>query len=223
LESITPQVVFYLFGLPIKSTIIATWVTMAVIIVAVILMNLFKPDLAEMIVAFLSNLISDIMNIDSPEPYLPLVGTLAIFITIANTTGIIPLLVSPTSDINTPIALSLVVFFAIYYYGIRSKGALRYFKELASPIFLLPLEIIGQISRTLSLSLRLFGNVLSGELIASILLSLVPLFVPLPMMGLSMLLGILQAYVFTALASVYIASAIEISENNSSKKKGSIQ
>jgi F-type H+-transporting ATPase subunit a len=223
LESITPQVVFYLFGLPIKSTIIATWVTMAVIIVAVILMNLFKPDLAEMIVAFLSNLISDIMNIDSPEPYLPLVGTLAIVITIANTTGIIPLLVSPTSDINTPIALSLVVFFAIYYYGIRSKGALRYFKELASPIFLLPLEIIGQISRTLSLSLRLFGNVLSGELIASILLSLVPLFVPLPMMGLSMLLGILQAYVFTALASVYIASAIEISENNSSKKKGSIQ
>jgi F-type H+-transporting ATPase subunit a len=223
LESITPQVVFYLFGLPIKSTIIATWVSMVVIILAFILMNTFKPDLAEMIVTFLSNLISDIMNIDSPEPYLPLIGTLAIFITVANTSGIIPILVSPTSDINTAIALSLVVFFAVYYYGIRSKGVLKYLKELASPIFLLPLEIVGQLSRTLSLSLRLFGNVLSGELIASILLSLVPLFVPLPMMGLSMLLGILQAYVFTALASVYVASAIEISEKNSPKKKGSNQ
>lgn len=212
MESITPQVIFYLFGLPIKSTIIATWVSMAVIIVAVILMNILKPDLAEMIVEFLSNLISDIMNIESPEPYLPLIGTLAIFITVANSTGIIPLLSSPTSDINTPLALALIVFFAIYYYGVRSKGFIRYFKELASPIFMLPLEIVGQFSRTLSLTLRLFGNVLSGDLIASILLSLVPLFVPLPMMGLSMLLGILQAYVFTALASVYIASAIEISE-----------
>jgi len=212
LESITPQVIFYLFGLPIKSTIIATWVSMAVIIVAVILMNILKPDLAEMIVEFLSNLISDIMNIESPEPYLPLIGTLAIFITVANSTGIIPLLSSPTSDINTPLALALIVFFAIYYYGVRSKGFIRYFKELASPIFMLPLEIVGQFSRTLSLTLRLFGNVLSGDLIASILLSLVPLFVPLPMMGLSMLLGILQAYVFTALASVYIASAIETSE-----------
>jgi len=185
---------------------------MAVIIVAVILMNILKPDLAEMIVEFLSNLISDIMNIESPEPYLPLIGTLAIFITVANSTGIIPLLSSPTSDINTPLALALIVFFAIYYYGVRSKGFIRYFKELASPIFMLPLEIVGQFSRTLSLTLRLFGNVLSGDLIASILLSLVPLFVPLPMMGLSMLLGILQAYVFTALASVYIASAIETSE-----------
>jgi F-type H+-transporting ATPase subunit a len=212
MDSITPQVIFYLFGLPIKSTIIATWISMAIIITAVILMNALKPDLAEMIVEFLSNLISDIMNVDTPEPYLPLIGSLAIFITVANISGIIPIMVSPTSDINTPIALSLVVFFAIYYYGIRSKGVIRYFRELASPIFLLPLEIIGQISRTLSLSLRLFGNVLSGELIASILLSLVPLFVPLPMMGLSMLLGILQAYVFTALASVYVASAIEITE-----------
>lgn len=212
MESITPQVVFYLFGLPIKSTVVSTWVSMVVIIAAVILMNAFKPDLAEMIVEFLSNLISDIMNIESPEPYLPLIGTLAIFITVANSTGIIPLLSSPTSDINTPLALALVVFFAIYYYGVRSKGFIRFFKELASPIFMLPLEIVGQFSRTLSLTLRLFGNVLSGDLIVSILLSLVPLFVPLPMMGLSMLLGMLQAYVFTALASVYIASAIEISE-----------
>ena len=212
MESITPQIIFYLFGLPVKSTVIATWVAMAIIIGSVLLMNAFKPDLAEMIVEFLSNLISDIMSIESPEPYLPLIGTLAIFIAVANSIGILPFLVPPTSDVNTPLALALVVFFAIYYYGIRSKGWIRYFKELASPIFMLPLEIVGQISRTLSLTMRLFGNVLSGDLIASILLSLVPLFIPLPLMGLSLLIGILQAYVFTALASVYVASAIEISE-----------
>jgi len=210
-----------MFGLPIKTTIIATWIAMGFITISVLLMNAFKPELAEMIVEFLSNLISDIMNIESPEPYLPLIGTLAIFITVANSTGILPFFSSPTSDINTPLALAMVVFFAIYYYGIRSKGFIQFFKELASPIFLLPLEIVGQISRTLSLTLRLFGNVLSGDLIASILLSLIPLFVPLPLMGLSLLIGILQAYVFTALASVYVASAIEITEEkiiNSERK-----
>ena len=219
MDAITPRVVFYLMGLPIKSTVISTWITMAIIIGSVIIINKFKPGLNEMIVEFLSNLISDIMNINSPQPYLPLIGTLAIFIAIANSAGIIPVISSPTSDINTPLALAIVVFFAVYYYGIRAKGFGRYLKELASPVFLLPLEIVGQISRTLSLTLRLFGNILSGELIASILLSLVPLFVPLPMMGLSLLLGLLQAYVFTALASVYVASAIEISEEKIVKKE----
>ncbi len=212
MNSIAPWTVFYLMGLPIKSTIIATWLTMAVILGAVILINKFKPDINEMIVEFLTNLISGIMNIDDPEPYLPLIGTLAIFIAVSNSIGVLPVIASPTSDINTPLALAIIVFFAVYYYGIRAKGFFRYIKELASPIFLLPLELIGQISRTLSLTLRLFGNVISGDLIASILLSLVPLFVPLPMMGLSLLLGLLQAYVFTALASVYVASAIELTQ-----------
>lgn len=212
MNSIAPRTVFYLMGLPIKTTIISTWLTMAVILGAVILINKFKPDINEMIVEFITNLISGIMNIDDPEPYLPLIGTLAIFIAVSNSIGVFPVIASPTSDINTPLALAIIVFFAVYYYGIRAKGFFRYIKELASPIFLLPLELIGQISRTLSLTLRLFGNVISGDLIASILLSLVPLFVPLPMMGLSLLLGLLQAYVFTALASVYVASAIELTQ-----------
>jgi len=219
LESITPQIIFYLFGIPVKSTIIATWVSMLIIIVVVGLMNIFKPELSEMVVEFLSNLISDIMNINNPEPYLPLIGSLAIFITVANSTGVLPFLASPTSDINTPLALALVVFVAIYYYGIRSKGLVKFFKEFASPIFLLPLEIVGQVSRTLSLTLRLFGNVLSGDLIVSILLSLIPLFVPLPLMGLSLLIGLLQAYVFTALASVYVASSIEVAEQENLQKE----
>lgn len=214
METITPQVIFLLFGIPVKSTVVATWISMILIIGSVMLINRFKPVLLEMIVDFLTHLISDIMNISSAETYLPLLGTLAIFIAVANSIGIFPVLSSPTSDINTPLALAIIVFFAIHYYGICSKGFLKYFKDLASPIFLLPLEIVGQVSRTLSLTLRLFGNVLSGDLIVAILLSLIPLFVPLPLMGLSLLIGLLQAYVFTALACVYVASAIETVEEN---------
>lgn len=211
MDAITPQIIFYLFGLPIRSTVLTTWIAMFLIILMILLINFFKPSLAVYLVDFISNLIKGIMNLESINRFLPLLGTLIIFITVANTLGALPLLTAPTSDINTTLALSLVVFFAVHFYGIISKGIIKHFKDLGSPIFLLPLEIIGQVSRTLSLSLRLFGNILSGELIASIVFSLVPLFVPLPLIGLSMLIGVLQAYVFTALSSVYIASAVEIS------------
>jgi F-type H+-transporting ATPase subunit a len=211
MESITPKVAFLLFGMPIRNTVVTTWIAMALIITVVALVNRFKPFLLESLVDFLSNMISGIMNRKDVNRYLPFLGTLAIFIAVANVLGAFPLLTSPTSDINTTIALSLVVFFMTHFFGITAKGFFRYSKEFATPIFLLPLEIIGQVSRTISLSLRLFGNILSGELIASIVFSLIPLFVPLPLIGLSLLIGVLQAYVFTALSSVYIASAIEIS------------
>lgn len=213
MEAVTPQVLFTLFGLPVRSTVVATWISMGLIIAVVVIFNRFKPFLLDDIVSFLSNLISSIMNIRNVERYLPVLGTLIIFIAVANTLGAFPLLSSPTSDINTTIALAVVVFLAVHVYGISTNGFFKYTKDFASPIFLLPLEIIGQISRTISLSLRLFGNILSGELIVSIVFSLIPLFAPLPLMGLSLLIGILQAYVFTALTSVYIASAVEISKN----------
>ena len=158
-------------------------------------------------------MISGIMGRKDVNAYLPFLGTLIIFIAVANVLGAFPVLTSPTSDINTTIALSVVVLICTHFFGVSKKGLIKYSKELASPVFLLPLEIISQVSRTISLALRLFGNILSGELIASIVFSLVPLFVPLPLIGLSLLIGVLQAYVFTALSSVYIATAIEINEN----------
>ena len=132
--------------------------------------------MADSLVEFISNIIKDIMSRENIDKFMPLLGTLIIFITISNVLGVFPLLSAPTSDINTTVALSLVIFFAIHFYGVAANGFFKYFKDMASPIFMLPLEIIGQISRTLSLSLRLFGNILSGELIASIVFSLVPLF-----------------------------------------------
>ena len=108
--------------------------------------------------------------------------------------------------------MALVVFFSVHYFGIRAKGVLGYLKHLSSPIFMLPMEIIGQFSRTLSLTLRLFGNIISTELVVAVIFALVPLIAPLPLIGLSMLTGILQAYIFTVLAAVYVSTAVEGSE-----------
>jgi len=186
--------------------------------ILILILRRYSPTAIEMVIEFLNDLISDLMG-RPVAAYLPLLGSLAIFIGVGNTMGIFPFLNAPTRDINTTFALALVVFFSVHYFGIKEEGFKTYFKNLASPIFLLPLEIISQLSRTLSLTLRLFGNILSGELIVAIILSLVPLFVPLPLIGLSIFTGILQAYIFTALAAVYITAGMETSKPNSNKKE----
>lgn len=210
MEAVTPSPAIIILGISISSTVVATWFAMALIIAMALIARAFKPTILEMVVEFLNNLISDVMGDRDIQPFVPMIGTMAIFLVVLNTFSVFPVFSSPTSDINTTIALALVVFVAVHIFGIRSKGVWKYFKDMASPIFLLPLEIIGQVSRTLSLALRLFGNILSGDLIVAIILSLIPLLVPLPLMGLGFLIGALQAYVFVALTSVYISSAIEV-------------
>ena len=208
MEKIFPQVVFTVFGIPIRDTVISTWVMMALVLGTAVFINRRKPTALEMLVDFLNDLISGIIGRPA-APFLPLLGSLAIFIAVANVIGVVPFLISPTRDVNTPLALALVVFFSVHYFGIRMKGLVSYFKDMSSPIFLLPLEIIGQLTRTLSLTLRLFGNIFSAELIVAIIFAMVPLFVSLPLVGLGIFTGLLQAYIFTALAAVYIGAGIE--------------
>ena len=208
METITPQIVLYILGIPISSTVVSTWFVMALIITIILLLSKISPNLLDMLGEFLNSMISGIMTIKNINNYLPLLGTLAIFIAISNIIGNVPILTAPTSDINTTIALSLVIFLSVHFFGIKKAGLIGYLKKLATPIFMFPFEIIGQISRTISLSLRLFGNVLSGELISAIIFGLVPLIVPLPFAFLGLFVGVLQAYVFTALSSVYIDLAI---------------
>jgi F-type H+-transporting ATPase subunit a len=210
MKALFPEVVFTLFGIPIRDTVVSTWIMMAIILVCAIVIGKRQPVLLEMLVDFLTDTFSNVMGIDA-APFLPLLGSLAIFIAFANIIGIVPGIISPTKDINTPLALAMVVFFSVHYFGISQKGLRLYLKEFASPIFLLPLEIIGQVSRTLSLTLRLFGNIISGEMIVAIIFALVPLFVPLPMAGPGIFTGLLQAYIFTVLASTYIGAGIESS------------
>ena len=217
MEGIFPQVVFTIFGIPIRDTVVSTWVMVVLVLGIAALINRRKPTALEMLVDFLNDLISGIIGRPA-APFLPLLGSLAIFIAVANVIGVVPFLIAPTSDVNTPLALALVVFFSVHYFGIRSKGLVNYFKDMASPIFLLPLEIISQLSRTLSLTLRLFGNIFSAELIVAIIFALVPLFVPLPLVGLGIFTGLLQAYIFTTLAAVYIGAGIEAASPE--KEKG---
>lgn len=211
MEAITPQVVFYLFGLPITDTVVSSWVMVVVIILVAFLIRKYKPTAGEMIVEMINDIVSSVMPDDTKvSKYLPILGTLAIFLIFANIFSIFPLMVSPTANLNTTIALAVIVFFAVHYYGIHEKGLWGYIKDFANPIFILPLEIVSQFSRTLSLAIRLFGNILSTDLIVAIVFSLIPFIVPLPLAALGMLTGILQAYIFLVLASLYIASAIEV-------------
>ena len=220
MEAIAPQVVFTIFGISITNTVTSTWAMMVIIMVLAWLARKYRPGISEIIIESINGIIGSVMTEEAKIiKYLPILGTLAIFLILSNMFSIFPFMVSPTANINTTIALALVVFFAVHVYGIGEKGLWGYIKDFANPIFILPLEIVSQISRTLSLSIRLFGNILSTDLIVAIIFSLIPFFLPLPLAALSMLTGVLQAYIFTVLASLYIASAVEVQEFEQERQK----
>jgi F-type H+-transporting ATPase subunit a len=220
MDAVTPQVIFRILGIPITNTVISTWVIMLIVIIFAWMIRKYRPGISEIIIESINGIISSVMPDDIKViKYLPILGSLAIFLMFSNIFSIFPFMVSPTANINTTIALALVVFFAVHLYGIREKGIMGYLKDFSKPIFILPLEIVSQVSRTLSLSIRLFGNILSTDLIVAIIFSLVPFFVPLPLVALSMLTGVLQAYIFTVLASLYVASAIEVEEFEQERRR----
>jgi F-type H+-transporting ATPase subunit a len=145
----------------------------------------------------------------TPKPYVPLIGTLFLFILAANWSSLIPGIEPPTARIETDAALALIVFFAVIYFGIRARGFVGYLKTFSEPTFIMiPLNVAETFTRTFSLIVRLFGNVMSGAFIIGIILSLAGLLVPIPFMGIELLIGGIQAYIFTVLAMVFIASAV---------------
>jgi len=163
---------------------------------------------AESLVAHLEGIMRDMSGGD-PRPYTPLVVTLALFIAVANLLGLIPGLHAPTADFSTTAALAVVVFLAVPLYGIRARGLRGYLKHYLEPSpFLLPLEIVTEFSRTLALAVRLFGNMVSEELVIAVLLSIAGLLVPVPLMMLAVLTGIVQAYIFAVLTVVYLSAAV---------------
>ena len=146
---------FILLGMPISDTVIYTWITMGIIVAIVLLLKLLKPNLLELILEMVIGVVDDAMDVDDLHPYIPVLGSLMIFVLIANVISIVPGMKSPTSDLNTTIGLALIIVFSVHIYGMRKKGVWNYLKEFASPIFMFPIELIGQLSRTLSLSMRL--------------------------------------------------------------------
>jgi F-type H+-transporting ATPase subunit a len=140
--------------------------------------------------------------------YLPFLGTLFLFISVSNFLEIVPGYRPPTGALSTTAALAICVFVAVPIYGIMQQGVTGYLRQYIKPTpFMLPFNIIGELSRTLALAVRLFGNIMSGTLIGAILISVVPLFLPIVMQVLGLLVGQIQAYIFAILATVYIASA----------------
>ncbi len=215
MEVIDHSIVFHLFGiLPIRDTVLYTWITMGIIIGFVLLLKVLKPNLLEYILEMVISVLDDAMDVDNLHPYIPLLGSLMIFTLFANLISIIPGMKSPTADINTTIGLALIVVLSVHIYGMIKKGVWKYLKEFASPIFMLPVELIGQFSRTLSLSMRLFGNILSGDLIVAIVFSIVPYLLPIALTAITMVSGVLQAFVLTTLAALFISSAVEINEED---------
>jgi F-type H+-transporting ATPase subunit a len=214
-QEFTPVVFLHIGPLQVTSTIVNTWIIMAIVSVVVILLGKrlrVKParwqNALEWVVEAVDGVIRDMIP-ENPRLFLPIVGTLMVFITAANLGGLIPGLKSPTSDINTPLAMAIVVFFSVHYYGIHEKGVIGHLKHYVEPIFiLLPIELASELARTLSLTFRLFGNILGEEIVIAVLFLVLPYFVPVPMMLFSIFTSVIQAYVFGMLTVVYISGAV---------------
>jgi F-type H+-transporting ATPase subunit a len=163
---------------------------------------------AEFVVEHLEGVMRDMFGRDA-RPFVPLVVTLALFVGVANLLGLAPGMKSPTADFSTTAALAVIVFLAVPVYGIRTKGVKGYLKHYLEPTpFLLPLEIVSEVSRTVALAIRLFGNIASEELIIAVLLAIAGLIVPVPIMMLAVLTGVVQAYIFSVLTAVYLSAAV---------------
>jgi F-type H+-transporting ATPase subunit a len=144
-----------------------------------------------------------------PGRYRALIGTIFIFILVANWSSLVPGVEPPTAHLETDTAFAALVFFATIFYGIRTRGLTGYLATFAEPTWIMiPLNLVEQITRIFSLIVRLFGNIMSGVFIGAIVLSLAGLFVPIPFMALDVLTGAIQAYIFTVLAMVFIGAAV---------------
>jgi F-type H+-transporting ATPase subunit a len=212
---LTSTVLFHVGPMTITRPVVTTWIIILVLTAAcrLVTQRLQKlPDgrqaVLETIVTGIASQIEDVIRKDA-RPFLPLVGTLFIFLVGANLSGVLPGVEAPTSKIETPAALALIVFFSVHYFGVRSRGFRGYLASFAEPkLIMLPLNILSEVTRTFSLMVRLFGNVMSGEFVIALVVALAGLFVPIPLMVLEILVGLVQAYIFTVLATVFIGAAV---------------
>ncbi len=211
------DIVFWKLGfITINATIVFTWLVMALLVLVswqVTRKLSIEPPLSrwqnllETLVDYMRSQIREIAQ-QEPDSYLPFTGTLFLFISVSNFLVIVPDYHTPMASLSTTAALAISVFFAVPIYGIARQGIVGYFRHYIQPtILMMPFHIIGELSRTLSLAVRLFGNMMSEAMVVAILLSIAPLILPAVMEVLGLLIGQVQAYIFAVLATVYIAAA----------------
>jgi F-type H+-transporting ATPase subunit a len=211
------DIIFWRYGfLKLNGTIAFTWGLMFVLVVgSKIITRKLSTDLKrtrwqnllEIVVTGIEKQIADV-GLRQPKTYIGFLGTLFLFVALASLCTVIPGYEPPTGSLSTTAALALCVFAAVPFFGIKEEGLAAYIRSYAEPtIIMLPFNIISELSRTLALAVRLFGNMMSGTMILAILLTITPFIFPIAMSALGLLTGIVQAYIFSILAAVYIAAA----------------
>ncbi|MGA6926472.1 MAG: F0F1 ATP synthase subunit A [Desulfosarcina sp.] len=214
------EIIFWQHGFfKLNATIVYTWALMLLLAVGskVVTRKLSKglersrwQNLLEIVVTGIAKQIEEV-GLSQPRRYLGFLGTLFLFVAAASLGTVIPGYEPPTGSLSTTAALALCVFVAVPLFGIEEQGVGNYLKSYVKPTFImLPFNIISEISRTLALAVRLFGNMMSGTMIVGILITITPFIFPIVMTALGLLTGMVQAYIFSILAAVYIAAATRV-------------
>ncbi|HLR13989.1 MAG TPA: F0F1 ATP synthase subunit A [Burkholderiaceae bacterium] len=217
--NLTPDdIVFMQIGrLSINATLVFTWISMIVLVGGAWLATRnWRPDrppsrwrnALEIIVLAIEGQVAEVSS-RAMRPVIYFAGTLFLFIAIANILAIVPGFLSPVGSLSTTVALTMAVLLAVPIFSIRHQGVSHYVRQFLQPSWvLLPFNIMNEVSRAVSLAVRLYGNVMSGAVIAAILLTIAPFFFPVLMKMLGLITGVIQAYIFAILATVYIAAAM---------------
>ena len=206
-------------SIKLNATILYTWLIMALMVAGsrLVTRKLHTgaklprwQNLLEAIVVMINGQIRDVTR-QKPRRFLPFLGTLFLFIGVSNLLSVVPGFHPPTGSLSTTTGLAICVFIAVPAYGIAENGLLGYLRNYIRPTpLMLPFNITGEISRTLALAVRLFGNIMSGTMIVAILLAITPLIFPVVMTLLGLLTGMVQPYIFAILAAVYIGAGLQV-------------
>lgn len=214
------ELIYWQFGyLKLNATIVFTWALMLLLAVGSKLITRRLStgpqrsrwqNLLEIVVTALETQIREV-GLRQPRKYLGFLGTLFLFVAVSALCTVVPGYEPPTGSLSTTAALALCVLVAVPYFGIADQGLRSYLASYAEPtVIMLPFNVISEVSRTLALAVRLFGNMMSGAMIIAILLTITPFIFPVVMSLLGLLTGMVQAYIFFILATVYIAAAIGV-------------
>jgi len=225
-DSIVAGVVFQLGPLQVTNTVVTTWVIMAVVaVVGRLVSQRLQMDpgpaqtAAEAVVSAIEDAIRAVAP-GQPRLLLPFVGTLWLFLIVANLSGLIPAVHSPTRDLSATFALAILVFLSVHWFGIRTQGLRAYLRHYLTPSpIMLPFHIISEITRTIALAVRLFGNIMSLEMTALLLLLVAGFLVPVPILMLHIIEALVQAYIFGMLALIYVAGGIQSQQVSQRKRQ----
>jgi F-type H+-transporting ATPase subunit a len=218
-------VLFYIGPVPISTAIVTTWAIMALLVLGAYALTRGlslhpsrRQAAVELIVTTLDTQIRETTGAD-PAPYRGFIGTLFVFILLANWASLVPGVEPPTAKLETDAALAVLVFLSVIWFGVRGAGVLGYLKSFAAPNpVMIPLNMLESVTRVFSMFVRLFGNVMSGVFVIGIVASLAGLLVPIPLMALDLLTGLVQAYIFAVLAMVFIAATVEDGQTPTQKE-----